>query len=147
MRTIEASVVIGAPRAAVWDVLMAADDYPDWNPFIREVRGPFTTGARLRVRVRPAGRRTMTFRPRVIEVTPLARLRWIGRLGLPRLCDADHEFVLTDLGDGKTRLTQRETFRGILVPLLAGTLTPTRQGFEAMHDALAHRVAAAQVQQ
>jgi hypothetical protein len=145
MRTIEATVVIDAPPAAVWDVLTAAGDYRDWNPFICDVSGTFTVGERLRIRVRPVGRRAMTFRPRVSEVTPRARLRWMGRLGLPGLCDAEHEFVLAELPDGTTQLTQRESFNGLLVPLLAGALTRTRYGFEAMHEALAQRVAAAQV--
>jgi hypothetical protein len=146
VRTIEATVVIDAPRAAVWEVLMAAGDYRDWNPFIRDVRGTFNLGARPRIRVRPVGRRAMTFRPRVVEEAPPVRLRWVGRLGLPGICDADHEFVLTEMADGTTHLTQRETFRGILVPLLAGALAPTRQGFEAMHEALARLVATVQVQ-
>lgn len=146
MRTIEATVVIDAPRASVWDVLAAAGEYRDWNPFICDVRGAFTVGDRLRIRVRPVGRRAMTFRPRVTEVTPGACLRWVGRLGLAGICDAEHEFLLTGLPGGRTQLTQRETFNGVLVPLLAGTLGPTRDGFEAMHEALAHRVAAVQVQ-
>lgn len=147
MRTIEATVVIDAPRAAVWNVLTAAGDYRDWNPFICDVRGTFTPGARLRIRVRPAGRRAMTFRPRVVEEAPPVRLRWVGRLWIPGICDADHEFVLAEMADGTTQLTQRETFKGILVPLLAGTLAPTRRGFQAMHEALARRLATAQLQQ
>lgn len=146
MRSIEVTAVIDAPPAAVWEVLTAGADYRQWNPFIRDVRGVFTVGARPRIRVRPVGRRTMTFRPRVVEATPGARLRWIGRLGLPGLCDAEHEFVLTELADGRTQLNQRETFTGVLVPLLGGQLGPTRQGFEAMHEALGRRVAAVQVQ-
>lgn len=145
VRTIEATIVIDAPPAAVWDVLTAADDYRDWNPFICDVSGTFTVGERLRIRVRPVGRRAMTFRPRVTEKTPHARLRWVGRLGLPGICDAEHDFVLTELPDGTTQLTQRETFSGILVPLMTGTLASTRQGFEAMHEALARRVTGVQV--
>lgn len=146
MRTIEATVVIDATPASVWDVLTAASEYSEWNPFICDVRGTFDLGARLRIRVRPVGRRAMTFRPRVTSVTPRAHLGWVGRLGLPGICDAEHQFVLSELPDGTTQLTQRETFNGILMPLLGGSLGPTRDGFDAMHEALANRVAAVEAQ-
>jgi hypothetical protein len=61
---------------------------------------------------------------------------------LPGLSDAHHEFRLTPAPGGRTQLVQRETFRGVLVPLLGGMLEPTRQGFEAMHEALRQRVEA-----
>ncbi len=67
---------------------------------------------------------------------------WLGRLVLPGLCDADHEFHLTPSPEGHARLVQRETFRGVLVPLLTGMLEPTRRGFEAMNTALRQRVEA-----
>ena len=140
MRTIEATAVIEAPPAVVWDALVAGGDYRHWNPFITEVSGQLEAGARPRICVAPPGRKPMRFRPRVVEASPPTRLRWIGRLGLPRLCDGEHEFVLTELPDGTTELRQRETFRGVLVPLLGGMLEPTRSGFETMHEALRRRV-------
>ena len=139
MRTIEATVVIDAPPPVVWDVLVRGEDYAQWNPFITRASGPLTAGARPLLRMQPPGKRAMTFRPRIVEASPGTRLRWIGKLGLPGLCDAEHEFLLDPTENGGTRLVQRERFRGILVPLLAGMLEPTRQGFEAMNAALRHR--------
>ena len=142
MRTIEATVVIDAPPSLVWDVLVTGEHYAQWNPFITEVSGEFVPGARPRLRIAPPGKRPMTFRPRVLDATPQARLRWIGRLGLPGLCDGEHEFSLVATDNGGTQLTQRETFRGVLVPLLGGMLGPTRQGFEEMDAALRERAEA-----
>jgi hypothetical protein len=84
----------------------------------------------------------MTFRPRVSDASPEKRLRWIGHLMMPGLCDAEHEFLLTPSAGGGTELMQRETFRGVLVPLLGSMLEPTREGFEAMNKALRERVEA-----
>jgi hypothetical protein len=140
MRTIEAATIINAPLADVWRVLIAGERYADWNPFIQVESGDLAPGSRPTLRITPPGRRGSTFRPRVIQASPEAGLRWLGRLILPRLCDADHEFRLTPTPDGRTQLAQRETFRGLLVPLLAGMLEPTRQGFEAMNSALRQRV-------
>jgi hypothetical protein len=142
MRTIEATTVIDAPLADVWRVLIAGERYAAWNPFIRVVSGDLAPGSRPTLRITPPGKRGSTFRPRVIHASPEAGLRWLGRLILPGLCDADHEFRLTPAAGGRTQLVQRETFRGLLVPLLAGMLEPTRQGFEAMNEALRQRVEA-----
>ena len=142
MRTLEATLVIDAPPSLVWDVLVNGEDYAEWNPFVTEVVGEFVPGARPRLRIAPPGKRGMTFRPRVIDATPTARLRWLGRLGLPGLCDGDHEFLLVETDSGGTQLTQRETFRGVLVPLLGGMLELTRQGIEEMNAALRERAEA-----
>ena len=142
MRTVEATVTMDAPPCVVWDVLVHGEDYARWNPFITEASGPLAEGARPQLRIAPPGTRAMSFRPLILEASPGVRLRWIGKLGLPGLCDAEHEFLLNPAKEGGTKLIQRESFRGILVPFLAGALEPTRQGFEAMNAALCERVEA-----
>ena len=139
MRTIDVSTTIEAPPEAVWSILAAGERYADWNPFITRVDGAFSPGARPTVRIAPPGRRAMTFRPIVTDATPQERLAWSGTLGVRGLCDAAHEFRLEAQSDGTTVLTQRETFRGLLVPLLSGMLEPTRRGFAAMNAALRAR--------
>ena len=145
MRTIQATTVIDAPITAVWTVLSDGPQYVHWNPLITVVAGDLAPGSRPTLRITPPGKRGSTFRPRVVHASADEGLRWLGRLILPGLCDADHEFRLTSLVDGRTQLVQRETFRGMLVPLLAGMLEPTRQGFEAMNAALRQRVEAMSV--
>jgi hypothetical protein len=142
MRTIEATTVIDAPPSAVWQALTAGEEYSDWNPFITSVSGDLAPGSRPTLRMAPPGKRAMTFRPRVSDASPEKRLRWIGHLMMPGLCDAEHEFLLTPSAGGGTELMQRETFRGVLVPLLGSMLEPTREGFEAMNKALRERVEA-----
>jgi hypothetical protein len=49
----------------------------------------------------------------------------------------EHIFELEPEADGRTRFTQRETFRGVLVPFMAKSLnTNIRQAFEDMNAAL-----------
>ena len=95
MRTIEATTVIDAPPSAVWRALTAGEEYSDWNPFITSVSGDLAPGSRPTVRMAPPGKRAMTFRPRITDASPEKRLRWIGHLVMPGLCDAEHEFLLT----------------------------------------------------
>jgi hypothetical protein len=87
----------------------------------------------------PANGRAMTFRPKVLAAQPGVLLRWIGRLVLPGIFDGTHQFALDDLG-GHTRLTQSETFRGVLVPFTGKTITQTEAGFRALNQALKQRV-------
>jgi hypothetical protein len=82
----------------------------------------------------------MTFRPIILALQPEAELRWLGRLMLPGIFDGEHQFQLEPIGEARTRLIHRETFSGLLVPLLWRKLdTQTRQGFEAMNRALKQR--------
>jgi len=83
----------------------------------------------------------MRFRPIAKVVVPNRELRWLGRLGLPRLFDGEHIFQIEPLGSTRARFIQRERFRGLLVPLMARSLNrDARRGFEEMNQALRARV-------
>ena len=138
MRSISATVDIAATPERVWAVLADLAAYPQWNPFIRSASGKLAEGARLTLRLAPAGGRAMTFRPTVLAARPGKLLRWIGRLIVPGIFDGTHQFALEDLG-GRTRLTQSETFRGLLVPFTGTTMTRTEAGFHALNQALKER--------
>jgi hypothetical protein len=141
MREISTEIEIAASPARAWDVLTRFDAFPEWSPFIRKVSGELREGARLEVFIQPPGRRGMTFRPVLVRVRPLQELRWLGRLWLPRVFDAEHAFTIEDLGGDRVRFVQRERFRGALVPLLWWSLErDIRRGFEDMNRALKRRV-------
>ncbi|RBY87776.1 SRPBCC domain-containing protein [Blastococcus sp. TF02A-30] len=136
MREISVTTSIAAPPQVVWAELTDTGSYGTWNPFIPELSGELREGARLRVRIVPPGGSGMTFRPTVTTVEEGHRLAWLGRLGVPGLFDGTHSFTLTPRADGGTDLTQREEFRGLLVPLFGGTLAKTEAGFAGMNEAL-----------
>ena len=138
MRSISATVDITATPEQVWDVLADLAAYPEWNPFIRSASGRLAEGAKLTLRMVPPESRAMTFRPTVLAARPGQLLRWIGRLIVPGIFDGTHQFALEDLG-GRTRMTQSETFRGLLVPFTGKTLARTEEGFRALNQALKER--------
>lgn len=139
MTTLTHSIDIAASPDAVWAAVADLDAYKDWNPFIISAAGEVATGARLRITVK-AGKRSTPFTPTVIMVEPERSIRWLGRLLLPGIFDGEHELRVEPLADGTSRFTQREHFRGILVPLLRGMLRDTDAGFAAMNAALKARV-------
>ena len=139
---ISAAVDIEAPPERVWDVLVDLSSYEAWNPFIVEASGEVAAGRRLRLRMRPPGGRSTTFRP-TVQAAGGGELRWFGRLGIGGLFDGEHRFRLSPTNDGGTRLVQEERFTGVLVPLLRRSLDAgTLAGFRAMNEALKRRAEA-----
>ena len=120
----------------MWDVLTDYDAYPEWNPFIRSVRGRPEVSAELEVRIEPPGRRAMTFKPTVLAAEPGLELRWLGRVLLPGIFDGEHSLRIEPVDEGHVRFVQSERFNGLLIPLFGRTLEQTRQGFVQMNEAL-----------
>lgn len=131
---------IDASPERVWEVLTDLPAYAAWNPFIIRADGEVEKGRRLTVRLQPVGARAATLKPIVLEASAGRRLRWLGRFGMPRILDAEHEFTLETWEGGRTRFSQNEEFRGLLVPLMARYLDRhTLPAFVAMNAALKHR--------
>jgi hypothetical protein len=134
------SIDIDAGPERVWQVLTDFAAYREWNPFIVSADGTPEVGSRLTLRMQPVGARAVTLTPTVLAVAPGRRLRWLGRIGLPGIFDAEHDFSLEPRGAGGTRLRQNEQFRGLLVPLMARSLDRhTLPAFVAMNEALKRR--------
>ncbi len=139
-RMLTTRVEIDAPAQVAWDVLLDFERYGEWNPFVTEISGAATPGGRLAVTVRPPGRGATRFEPVVLAADTPRELRWRGSVGVARIFDGEHSFVLEPLGAECVRLVHAECFRGILVPLLWRSLdTDTRAGFEQMNAALRAR--------
>jgi hypothetical protein len=140
MKQITTSKEIDAPLADVWAVLTDFARHEQWNPFFASIAGEARAGETLTVVARKGEGTGMTFRPTVL-VADGSTLRWKGKLGWGGIFDGVHEFVLSELADGRTRLEHSERFTGVLVPFLGRMLRETRDGFVAFNDALAARVA------
>ena len=140
MKELRSQIEIGATAERVWQVLTDFAAYPEWNPFIRRVNGRPEVDEQLVVRMRPTGAKGLTFRPTVMRVEPNRQLRWLGHLLVPGLFDGEHIFEIEELDQGRVLFTQREVFKGLLVPLLARSLDlDTQRGFEEMNRALRER--------
>jgi hypothetical protein len=137
VKELHSQIEIAAPAERVWQVLTDFAAYPEWNPFIRRVNGRPEVDEQLVVRMRPSGTKGMTFRPIVMKVEPNRQLRWLGHLLVPGLFDGEHIFEIEELDRDRVLFTQREVFKGLLVPLLARSLDrDTQRGFEEMNRAL-----------
>jgi len=136
-KEIHTEILIHATPDAVWNVLTGFDNYPQWNPFIRWVKGKVEPGKSIEVRLTPPGWKGMTLKPKVLRFDTNKELRWLGHLLIPGLFDGEHVFRLIDNRNGTTSFTQSESFRGLLVPLFKNMLEKnTRNGFIQMNEKL-----------
>ncbi|MBE9167216.1 SRPBCC domain-containing protein [Pleurocapsales cyanobacterium LEGE 06147] len=141
MKELYTEIEIEAPIERVWQILTDFTSFPDWNPFIRQIKGELQENKQLIVCIQPSGGDRMRFQPTVIKVQPNSELRWRGHFLIPGLFDGEHIFVLEPLDKNRVRFSQREIFKGLLVLLLSKKLdTETKRGFEEMNLALKRRV-------
>lgn len=141
MKGIRTEIVIDAPVAQVWEVLMDFDAYADWNPLFKHVSGNPAEGGTLSVLIQPNEKQGFTFSPTVLANKPPREFRWKGTFGPKRLFQGEHYFELRSLTDVQTHLIHGERFSGWLSFLLIPTiLEAVDEGFHAMNDALKVRV-------
>lgn len=130
-------IQINATPEKVWQILTGFERYTGWNPFIVSLTGNVEKGSRIKVELRPPGKKGMVFTPQVLVFEKNTEFRWLGKLFLAGIFDGEHIFRLVDNGNGTTTFIQQEKFRGIFVPFLTKMLDKnTRVGFEAMNLAL-----------
>jgi len=134
MKELVTTVDVDAPAAVLWDVLTDLDSYPEWNRHSR-VTGSLAVGERLRVEPGPDAGRMPTFRPTVVELDEGREFAWLGHLFVRGLFDGEHRFVVDDLGDGRSRITQSERFSGLLAGLLLRFVgDDTASNFRAVNE-------------
>jgi hypothetical protein len=136
-KEIKTSILIDTAPEKVWSVLTNFDNYPNWNPFIKSIKGEVKVGNKITARIEPPEAKGMTFKPSVLTFETNKELSWIGHLLFAGLFDGKHKFELIDNGNGTTTFIQSESFKGILVPLFKKMLDiNTINGFDAMNKRL-----------
>lgn len=140
MSELYADIMIQASPETVWDILMDFEKYPDWNPFVRSIRGPAGIGTKLEVVLKLEGRKPATFKPKVLANQPHEEFRWLGKLLLPGIFEGEHILLIKSESEGSVKFIQQENFRGIFASAILRRIGPaTQQGFEAMNRALKER--------
>ncbi|WP_411969046.1 SRPBCC family protein [Haloferax sp. YSSS75] len=138
MDQLTTSIDIDAPSETVWQVLTDFDSYHEWNDYTR-IDGDPVVGTTLAVSPGPKAGRVPTFKPTVLQADG-SELRWLGHLLVPGLFDGEHRFVVEELDEGRSRLTQSETFSGVLVGLVNRLMgDSTRRNFELVNEAMKTR--------
>jgi hypothetical protein len=136
-KEIKTEILIHATPAKVWSILTNFDNYPNWNPFIKSIKGDIKVGNKITARIDPPQAKGMTFKPKILTFETNKELKWLGHLLFAGLFDGEHKFELMDNGNGTTTFIQSEKFKGILVPLFKNMLdNNTINGFNEMNGKL-----------
>jgi hypothetical protein len=140
MKELKTTIDINSTPTKVWQILLDFEKYPEWNPFIKSIRGKPKVGEKIEAKIHPPGQRDMTFKPVILKVDKNKELRWIGHLIFPGIFDGEHVFVIETLDNSKILFRHEEKFSGILVPIFWKSLYQhTRIGFIEMNQALKER--------
>ncbi len=140
MREIQTEIAIDARASPVWEVLAEVSRFPEWNPVLKRTTGELAEGKRIVVTLEPPGGKPSNFKPRIVRLEAGHELRWLGHVLVPGLFDGEHIFTVEPQDGNSVRFVQREEFTGLLAgPLLRMIGERTKQGFEAMNEALKAR--------
>ncbi len=136
-KEIKTEILINATPQKVWAILTDFENYPNWNPFIKLIKGQVTVGNTITARMEPPKASGMTFKPKILAFETNKEFCWLGHLLFPGLFDGEHKFELIDNKNGTTTFMQSEKFKGILVLLFLKMLDHnTKNGFILMNQKL-----------
>ncbi len=143
MKQLHTEIQINASAETIWNILLDFENYKEWNPFIKSIKGDSSVGSKLIAELLQPDSKPMTIKPKVTSNKPNEEFSWLGHLLIPGLFDGNHIFQLERIDDQTTRFVHKENFRGILISFLWKMLdTKTRKGFELMNEALKKRAEA-----
>lgn len=133
-KEIKTEILIHATAEKVWSILTDFDNYPNWNPFIKSIKGEVKAGNTIVVKIAPPDAKPMTFKPKVLTYDTNKELKWLGHFLITGIFDGEHRFALIDHGNGTITFIQSEKFNGVLVPFFKKPLEyNTKRGFEEMN--------------
>lgn len=112
------SAAIRAAPGAVWALLVDAPGFPRWNSTVERIDGEIALGNRLAIRVPAAPGRIFT--PRVVGLEPGRRMVW--RDGFAPMFQGTRTFTVTPGEGGGAVFGMEEEFRGLMLPLIRGSL-------------------------
>lgn len=114
----EVQTSIRAAPSAIWARLTDAAGFPRWNSTVESIEGPIALGNKLKIRVPIAPGRV--FSPKVVELVGDQKMVW--RDGFAPMFQGTRTFTLDAGEGGATTFRMVEEFRGIMLPMIKGSL-------------------------
>jgi len=119
------SITINAKPETIWALLTNAKDFPRWNSVVESIDGTISLGETIKLKVPYAPGRT--FNLKVSQFTSNKAMRWQD--GGP-MFQGIRNFTLAPNNDGTTDFTMVETYSGMMLPMIAGSLPELGPSFE-----------------
>lgn len=135
-----ATTIINAPAETVWAIITEAAGYAEWDENMLRLEGTIAPNEQLSIYTKLAPDRA--FKPTVVEFTPNHKMVW--QSGMPLgLFSGTRTFLLEPEGDS-VRFTLNEEFKGLMLPMLRGSIPNMNPVFETFVNALKERAEAAE---
>jgi hypothetical protein len=143
---IKHEIDIHASPPEVWQVITDFDNYKRWNSQLEYLGGEIKPGGKLHLKLSAEGTAPYVFKPTITYWEENATFGWLAITGIPGVFDGEHFFELKDIGNGKTRLINREEYRGIVSQIIKRLpmMKQAPQGFKKMNEELKVYVEATQ---
>jgi hypothetical protein len=135
---IKHEIDINASPAEVWQAITDFENYKRWNSQLAYLGGAVKPGGRLHLKLTADGAGPYEFKPTISYWEESRKFAWLAITGARGVFDGEHFFELRDTGNGKTRLINREEYRGILSQMIRRLpmMKKAPQGFEKMNREL-----------
>lgn len=135
-------IEINASTDKVWDAIIDFENYKNWNSQLAFLGGTVQPNGKLHLKLSAAGAKPYEFKPDISYWQEKKQFAWIAQTGFPRIFDGEHFFELKDLGNGKTLLTNREEYRGVLSQLFRRLpmMKTAPEGFKKMNLELKNHI-------
>jgi hypothetical protein len=118
---------INADQQTIWDILVDAKAYPQWNPGVLGIHGTIAEGETINLTSIVNPKRE--FKLKISEVNPPESMVWGD--GMPfGLFKGVRTFRLSPNADGSTEFFMEEVYSGLMAPLITKTIPDLSESFE-----------------
>ena len=110
-------VVIDAPAEFVWNIILDAERYGEWNPFTPRIDTDFAPGSPIHMHV-ALGALTLKLTETIQDVEPPLRIAWGKDFGARALLTASKTQHLTPIDDKSCSYHTTDRMAGLLAPFV-----------------------------
>ncbi|MCO4837543.1 MAG: SRPBCC domain-containing protein [Oceanospirillaceae bacterium] len=138
MQEIKTEIHIAASPAKVWGIIADIDHWHEWSPIINASKGASELGAILSITMANTQKGTdgPKYKPVIIGFDEQKTFHWRAHMMAGFVFTNDKIFTLKATETG-TYLTHVETFKGLMAPLMAGSVAKNVPAMlDSMNEAL-----------
>lgn len=134
VQEIRTEIEISAPPSKVWSIITDIDKWQEWSPIINASQGQAVLGEELSITMvsEQVGENGPKYSPVIIDLKEHEYFHWRAHMLAGFVFTNDKIFKLEETGAG-THLVHIETFRGLIAPLMAGSV---EENVPAMLDSM-----------
>lgn len=139
-RVVTTEINISATPEKVWSVLANIEGWKDWSPIIKESSGKAVVNSKLVITMSGKngkdGEAGQTYEPFITNIEDSKNLTWSATMG-PSFVMTNGKVLELEPTSFGTRLIHKETFSGMMVPLMWGMVQKNvPKMLDSMNEAL-----------